>query len=118
MTSGKRISGFSTLSLIRFHVLVADIHLAVKHIPPNAGQSGVDCSPVLFLKNECSVERTDDSGCAGNHVERIRRAVFSEMMHEQYRDFQTVSKLFEVADGLIVIGIARVPVAFRIIWKV
>ena len=35
--------------------------------------------------------------------------MFSEMMHEQYRDLQTVSKLFQVADNLIVIGIARAP---------
>ena len=30
------------------------------------------------------------------------------MMYEKYRDLQTVSKLFQVADDLIVIGITRV----------
>ena len=34
--------------------------------------------------------------------------MFSEMMYEQYRDLQAVSKLFQVADDLIVIGITRV----------
>ena len=34
--------------------------------------------------------------------------MFPEMMHEQYRDLQAVSKLFEVADDLIIIGITRV----------
>ena len=34
--------------------------------------------------------------------------MFSEMMHEQYRDLQTVSKFLEMADDLIVIGITRV----------
>ena len=35
--------------------------------------------------------------------------MFPEMMNEQYCDLQSVSQLFEVADNLIVIGIARVP---------
>ncbi len=34
--------------------------------------------------------------------------MFPEMMYEQYRDLQTVSKLFQVTDDLIIIGITRV----------
>ena len=114
--------GFALLVLVVQHLVLPGDDLLggdVAHLQPAEIGQQLSTDDVvlgirtfLLLHQERTIRAAQQAGCTGNHLKTVSRRLLSGMMDDQDADAISVSKLFQLADHLIVAGIA-VAVAHR-----
>ena len=93
-------------------MVFAQIQPLIRLVSAYHFQSGLAICPFLLLHQERPIRTAQQAGCTGNHLKAIPCRLFPGVVDDQDADAILVSKLFQLADYLIVAGIA-VTVAYR-----
>ena len=69
-------------------------------------QSRLAICPLFLLHQERPIRAAQQAGCTGNHLKTVSRRLLSGMVDDQDADAISVSKFLQLADHLIVAGVA------------
>ena len=69
-------------------------------------QRGLVCCALGFLQEKRSIRRTQQTICAGDHIEHIVRFLLACVMHQDQAQAAAIGKAFQPGNDIVVAGVA------------